>query len=68
MTVKTKGVDTLTAVVRPVTFFLERLGHVTSFRCVGIDKAPTLSIEIAKRGKKGQGNNFQGVYLMHIVC
>lgn len=55
MAVKTKGVGTLSAVVRPVTFFLERLGHVTSFRCVGIDKAPMLSIELAKRGKKEQG-------------
>lgn len=40
------------AIVRPVTFFLERLGLVTSFPCVGIDKAPMLSIEIAKRGEK----------------
>lgn len=55
MTVKTKGVGTLSAVVRPVTFFLERLGHMTSFRCVGIDKAPMLSIELAKRGEKEQG-------------
>lgn len=41
------------AVVRPGTFFLERLGLVTTFPCVGIDKAPMLSIEIAKRGEKG---------------
>lgn len=40
------------AVVRPVRFFLEGLGLVTSFQCVGIDKAPMLSIEIAKRGAK----------------